>query len=79
MTKITHQQARKEVTIFYIKEGYKSLLDACENAEISYSSIYKQLHGINALKLYSIKELVEKLNEKYTAVEVDGKLIITRR
>jgi molybdenum-dependent DNA-binding transcriptional regulator ModE len=79
MTKITHQQARKEVTLFYIQQGHKSLLDACEKAEISYSSIYKQLHGINALKLYSIKELVEKLNEKYTAKEIDGKLIIVRR
>jgi hypothetical protein len=29
--------------------------------------------------LYSIKELIEKLNEKYTAKEIDGKLIIVRR
>jgi hypothetical protein len=37
------------------------------------------LNGINALKLYSIKELIEKLNEKYTAKEIEGKLIIVRR
>jgi hypothetical protein len=77
--KIPHQQARKEVTLFYIQQGYSNLLEACETAQISYSSIYKQLNGINALKLYSIKELIEKLNEKYTAKEIDGNLIIVRR
>jgi hypothetical protein len=79
MTKIQYQQARKEVTLFYIQQGYSSLLEACETAKISYSSIYKQLNGINALKLYSVKELIEKLNDKYTAKEIDGKLIIVRR
>jgi molybdenum-dependent DNA-binding transcriptional regulator ModE len=79
MTKISHQQAKREVTVFLVLQGHGSLLEACETAQISYSSIYKQLNGINALKLYSIKELIEKLNEKYTAKEIDGKLIIVRR
>jgi hypothetical protein len=79
MTKITHQQARIEVTAFYIKEGKKNLLEACESVEMNYTTIYNQLSGITVFKLYLIKEFVEKLNEKYTAKEIDGNLIIVRR
>lgn len=79
MTKITHQQARMEVTAFYIKQGKKTLLEACETADVNYTTIYNQLSGRTALKLYSIKELIEKLNEKFTAKEIDGNLIIVRR
>lgn len=77
--KITHQQARMEVTAFYIKQGKKTLLEACETADVNYTTIYNQLSGRTALKLYSIKELIEKINEKFTAKEIDGKLIIVRR
>ena len=77
--KITHQQARMEVTAFYIKQGKKTLLDACLSTEMNYTTIYNQLAGITAFKLYLIKEFVEKLNEKYTAKEIDGNLIIVRR
>ena len=77
--KITHQQARMEVTAFYIKQGKKTLLDACLSTEMNYTTIYNQLSGITAFKLYLIKEFVEKLNEKNTAKEIDGNLIIVRR
>jgi hypothetical protein len=77
--KIDHQQVKREVTIFYILQGLGSLLEACEKAKLNYMPIYNQLNGRTELKLYSIKELVEKINEKFTAVEVDGKLVITRR
>jgi hypothetical protein len=68
-----------EVTAFYIKQGKKTLLEACETADVNYTTIYNQLSGRTALKLYSIKELIEKINEKFTAKEIDGKLIIVRR
>ena len=71
MTKITHQQVRMEVTAFYIKQGKKNLLDACLSTEMNYTTIYNQLAGITAFKLYLIKEFVEKLNEKYTAKEIE--------
>ena len=77
--KINHQQAKREVTIFYIQQGLGNLLEACEKAGLNYMPIYNQLNGRTELKLYSIKELIEKLNEKFTAVEVEGKLIISRR
>jgi hypothetical protein len=76
---IQYQQARMEVTAYYIKEGKKNLLEACESVEMNYTTIYNQLAGITTFKLYLIKEFVEKLNEKYTAKEIDGKLIIVRR
>ena len=76
---IQYQQARMEVTAFYIKEGKKNLLEACESVEMNYTTIYNQLSGITVFKLYLIKEFVEKLNEKYTAKEIDGNLIIVRR
>jgi hypothetical protein len=79
MTKIQYQQARMEVTAYYIRQGKKNLLEACEGVEMNYTTIYNQLAGITALKLYLIKEFVEKLNEKYTAKEIDGNLIIVRR
>ncbi len=79
MIKITHQQARMEVTAFYIKQGKKTLLEACETADVNYTTIYNQLSGRTALKLYSIKELIEKLNEKFTAVELNDNLVIVRR
>ena len=79
MTKIPHQQARMEVTAFYIKQGKKDLKQACESVEMNYTTIYNQLAGITAFKLYLIKEFVEKLNEKYTAKDIDGNLIIVRR
>jgi hypothetical protein len=77
--KITHQQARMEITAFYIQQGKKNLLEACESVEMNYTTIYNQLAGITAFKLYIIKEFVEKLNEKFTAKDIDGKLIIVRR
>jgi hypothetical protein len=77
--KITHQQARMEVTAFYIKQGKKTLLEACETADVNYTTIYNQLSGRTTLKLYSIKELIEKLNEKFTAVELNDNLVIVRR
>lgn len=79
MTKITHQQARMEVTAFYIQQGKKNLLEACESVGMNYTTIYNQLAGKTAFKLYLIKEFVEKLNEKFTAVELNDKLIIVRR
>jgi len=79
MTKIQYQQARMEVTAFYIRQGKKDLKQACESVEMNYTTIYNQLSGITAFKLYLIKEFVEKLNEKYTAKEIDGNLIIVRR
>jgi len=83
MTKITHQQARMEVTAFYIRQGKKNLLEACESIEMNYTTIYNQLAGITAFKIYLIKEFVEKLNEKYMAkeIEVNGnyELLICRR
>jgi uncharacterized membrane-anchored protein len=60
-----------EVTAFYIKQGKKNLLDACLSTEMNYTTIYNQLAGITAFKLYLIKEFVEKLNEKYTAKEIE--------
>ena len=77
--KITNQQARMEVTSFYIQQGKKDLKQACESVEMNYTTIYNQLAGITAFKLYLIKEFVEKLNEKFTAKEIDGNLIIVRR
>jgi uncharacterized membrane-anchored protein len=68
-----------EVTAFYIKQGKKDLKQACESVEMNYTTIYNQLAGITAFKLYLIKEFVEKLNEKYTAKDIDGNLIIVRR
>ena len=79
MTKIQYQQARMEVTAFYIRQGKKDLKQACKSVEMNYTTIYNQLAGITAFKLYLMKEFVEKLNEKYTAKEIDGKLIIVRR
>jgi hypothetical protein len=50
---------------------------------MNYTTIYNQLAGITAFKLYLIKEFVEKLNEKYTAKEIEGngkyELLICRR
>jgi hypothetical protein len=74
-----YKQARREVTLFYTQQGHSSLFEACKSVGLSYAVIYKQLSGLTKLKLYSIKELIEKLNEKFTAVEIDGKLIIVRR
>jgi uncharacterized membrane-anchored protein len=83
MTKIQYQQARMEVTAYYIRQGKKDLKQACESVEMNYTTIYNQLAGITAFKLYLIKEFVEKLDDKYTAkeIEVNGnyELLICRR
>jgi predicted HTH domain antitoxin len=74
-----YTQVRKAVTIYYFEQGFKSLSEACKFANVNYRTMDNMINGRTILKLYSIKELIEKLNEKFTAVEIDGQLIIVRR
>lgn len=74
-----YKQVRKVITIYYFEQNYKSLSDACKFANVNYRVFDNMINSRTTLKLYLIKEFVEKLNEKYTAKEIDGNLIIVRR
>ena len=76
---IDYKQARREIMSYIAKQDKTSLKQACEDAGVSYTSIYNQTRGIQLVNVYKIREFVEKINEKFTAVEVEGKLVITRR
>lgn len=71
---MNYQELRREVTKYYIEQGHKSLTDACEKAKVNYTTIYNQLYGRSEIKLYSMKEFVEEINEKFT-INKDFKIV----
>lgn len=76
---MTHQEVRKVVTIYYIEQGHKTLLDACKFAKVNYTVITNMLNGRTEIKLPIINELVENLNEKFCIKLVEDKPLIVRR
>ena len=76
---MNHQELRKVVTLYYIKQGYKSLNKACEKAGVNYRIIDNMLNGRTEIKLPIINELVENLNEKFFIKLVSEKPLIVRR
>ena len=76
---MNYKEVRKVVTLYYIKQGSKSLSDACKKANVNYRVIDNMLNGRTEIKLPIINELVENLNEKYCIKLVDEKPLIVRR
>jgi hypothetical protein len=74
-----YKDLRKELMSWLPTQGIYTLTEATRIANVNYNAIYNQLNDRSEIKLSTINELVQNLNEKFCIKVIEGKPIIVRR